>query len=46
MEITSVDDPRGPVYKKITVTLSYPVVPGSQSLRQFSRTVLYAKETL
>ena len=46
MEITFVDDPRGPVYKKITVTLTYPVIPGSQSLRQFSRTVLYAKETL
>lgn len=46
MEVTAVDDVRGPAYKKITVTLTYPALPGSQSLRQFSRTVLYAKETL
>lgn len=46
LEISTVDTARSPAYKKITVTLTYPAVPGSQALRQFSRTVLYAKETL
>lgn len=46
LEISAGNTSRGPVYKKITVTLTYPALPGSQVLRQFSRTVLYARETL
>lgn len=46
LEIVMINAPRGPAFKKIAVTLTYPALPGSQTLRQFTRTILYAKETL